>query len=211
MNLLLAGGGSPSSHTPLPQAQFLEPSSPITQLLSRKYLNPVSPVETRRSLPGTPHSGLGFQMLKQGTLFQLGEMSWGPPLGPVSRRAKPGLVGAGRRAAGLACAERRPLSSLYCPWVFGGDRSVRVTGGLPSGWELLPQLLWQLRPNPTLFTSCEGIEKGWGAPRTNVLFLPPHRVGRGVRELCEGERRMEVISVFLPACRLTSEPAGRGC
>lgn len=74
-----------------------------------------------------------------------------------------GPVGAGRAAGG--CAERRPgplerafsLSS-GC----GGDRSVRVTGGLPSVWELPLQLLWQPGANPTLFTSCEEIQKSWG-------------------------------------------------
>lgn len=112
-------------------------------------------------------------MLKQGTLFQLGGTSWGPLWALFPGELSQAWWGGAGELLAWACAERRPRSSLYCPWVFEGDRSARVTGGLPSGWELLPQLLWQRRPNPTLFTSCEGIEKGWGTLRTNVLFLPP--------------------------------------
>ena len=109
-----------------------------------------------------------------------------------ARRTRPG----GRRAGGPGSgqsgwAERRqgpPEPPLLLSSGCGGDRSARVTGGLPSVWELPLQLLWQPGPNPTLFTSCEEIPNGWGALSINGLLPqpPPQRRGWAVRELGEG-------------------------
>lgn len=96
-----------------------------------------------------------------------------PDLGPGGLGQ---TVGAGR-AAGSA-AELKGVLGLrslhsYCLLVAGGDRSAGVTGGLPSVWELPPQLPWQLGPNPTLFTSCEEIQNGLGALHIHGLLTHP--------------------------------------
>lgn len=99
-----------------------------------------------------------------------------------ARRTGPGRRRAGGTGSGQSgWAERRPgppepplLLSSGC----GGDRSARVTGGLPSVWELPLQLLWQPGPNPTLFTSCEEIQNGWGLCTLMGFYLSPlHRDG----------------------------------
>lgn len=92
--------------------------------------------------------------------------------------------------------QRFPLS-LGCR----GDRSGRVTRGLPSVWELPLQLPQQPGQIPPWSHPVREIQKGWGALHSNGLLTHPLRRERGggwgVRGLGEGRRRLE--RVFPPS------------